>query len=202
MPKLFIIAGQNGAGKSSYGKNLLPNSAQYLPIFDGNKVFAKKRDELFKSIKVAKYARQEANEFTNAEFIRLSGQAIANHEDFAYEGHFSSEGPWETIRKFRGVGYETTMVFLGLENVVLSENRVRKRVEKGGFQVSAIEIHYNYYGNLQFLNRYADLLDNLILFDASASPLSVVAHVSKGQSLYQIATPPVWFEKYLPNLVK
>jgi predicted ABC-type ATPase len=35
MPNLYIIAGHNGAGKSTFGKNLLPQNAQNLTIFDG-----------------------------------------------------------------------------------------------------------------------------------------------------------------------
>jgi predicted ABC-type ATPase len=32
MPNLYIIAGHNGAGKSTFGKNLLPLNAQNLTI--------------------------------------------------------------------------------------------------------------------------------------------------------------------------
>jgi predicted ABC-type ATPase len=33
MPNLYIIAGHNGAGKSTFGKSLLPQNAQNLTIF-------------------------------------------------------------------------------------------------------------------------------------------------------------------------
>ena len=39
MPNLFLIAGHNGAGKSSYGKNFLPEKAQQLLVFDGDLMY-------------------------------------------------------------------------------------------------------------------------------------------------------------------
>ena len=42
MPNLYIIAGHNGAGKSTFGRKLLPNQAQNISIFDGDVVYSQK----------------------------------------------------------------------------------------------------------------------------------------------------------------
>ena len=91
MPNLYIIAGHNGAGKSTFGKNLLPQNAQNLTIFDGDLIYTQKLKYFSSYIKVHKYAAQEANDATVEEFEILSKEAITTQSDFAYEGHFSNE---------------------------------------------------------------------------------------------------------------
>lgn len=54
MPNLYIIAGHNGAGKSTYGKSLLPPNAQNLTIFDSDLVFSQKLKFFASYIKVHK----------------------------------------------------------------------------------------------------------------------------------------------------
>jgi predicted ABC-type ATPase len=56
MPNLYIIAGHNGAGKSTFGKNLLPQNAQNLTIFDGDLVYSQKLKHFSSYINVHKYA--------------------------------------------------------------------------------------------------------------------------------------------------
>lgn len=71
MPNLYIIAGHNGAGKSTFGRKLLPVEAQSISIFDGDIVYSQKLKEASLSIKIHKYAAQQANEHTIEQFIRL-----------------------------------------------------------------------------------------------------------------------------------
>ena len=201
MPNLFIIAGHNGAGKSTFGKELLPQNAQNLTIFDGDLVFSQKLKFFSSYIKVHKYAAQEADEATVEEFEKLSKEAIATQSDFAYEGHFSNENSWETIRYFRKQGYTISMIFLGLERLDLSEDRVGIRVFKGGFSVPTYAIHHNYYGNLKFLNIHYDLIDNLSIWDSSSGIPQILLVMNTNTKAYQSPQLPNWFTEFLPDLV-
>lgn len=64
MPALYILAGSNGAGKSTIGPGLLPpNIAASYPIFDGDKLALEKRSELWQGgLRVLKEARRIADE--------------------------------------------------------------------------------------------------------------------------------------------
>ncbi len=201
MPNLYIIAGHNGAGKSTFGKNLLPKNAQNLTIFDGDLVFSQKLKFFSSYIKVHKYAAQEADEATVEEFEKLSKETIATQSDFAYEGHFSNENSWETIRYFRKQGYTISMIFLGLERLDLSEDRVGIRVFKGGFLVPTYAIHHNYYGNLKFLNIHYDLIDNLSIWDSSSGIPQILLVMNTNTKAYQSPQLPNWFTEFLPDLV-
>jgi predicted ABC-type ATPase len=201
MPNLYIIAGHNGAGKSTFGKNLLPQNAQNLTIFDGDLVFSQKLKFFSSYIKVHKYAAQEADEATVDEFEKLSKETIATQSDFAYEGHFSNENSWETIRYFIKQKYKVSMIFLGLERLDLSEERVGIRVFKGGFLVPPYAIHHNYYGNLKFLNIHHDLIDNLSIWDSSSGIPQVLMIINDHIKAYQSPQLLNWLTEFLPNLV-
>jgi predicted ABC-type ATPase len=201
MPNLYIIAGHNGAGKSTSGRELLPNQAQNLSIFDGDVVYSQKLKEAYLTIKVHKYAVQQADEETVEEFARLTNEAIENQNDFAYEGHFSNESSWITIRTFRDKGYVINMVFLGLENLELSIDRVNWRVKKGGFLVPTYAIHHNYFGNLRFLNQNFDMLDNLTIWDTSSGVPEILLVISNHQKEYLSSSLPNWFSEFLPSLL-
>lgn len=201
MPNLYIIAGHNGAGKSTFGKKLLPQNAQNLTIFDGDLIFSQKLKFFASYIKVHKYAVQEADDATVEEFERLSKDAIATQSDFAYEGHFSNENSWDTIRYFRKQGYTISMIFLGLERLDLSEDRVSIRVFKGGFLVPTYAIHHNYYGNLKFLNIHHDLIDNLSIWDSSSGTPQILMFINHTKKEFQSTSLPNWFTELLPDLV-
>ena len=201
MPNLYIIAGHNGAGKSTFGKNLLPQNAQNLTIFDGDLVYSQKLKHFSSYIKVHKYAAQEADEATVEEFERLSKEAIGTQSDFAYEGHFSNENSWDTIRFFKTQGYVISMIFLGLKTLKLSENRVSDRVQANGFLVPPYAIHHNYYGNLKFLNIHYDLIDNLSIWDSSSGIPQILMVINNHQKEYQSPKLPNWFTELLPSLI-
>ena len=201
MPNLYIIAGHNGAGKSTFGKNLLPQNVQNLTIFDGDLVFSRKLKHFSSYIKVHKYATQEADEATVDEFKKLSEEAIANQSDFAYEGHFSNENSWDTIRYFRKQGYTISMIFLGLKTLKSSEKRVSDRVQANGFLVPTYAIHHNYYGNLKFLNIHHDLIDNLSIWDSSFGNPQILMVINNAQKEYQSPQLPNWFTEFLPDLI-
>jgi predicted ABC-type ATPase len=201
MLNLYIIAGHNGAGKSTFGKNLLPQNAQNLTIFDGDLVYSQKLKHFFSYIKVHKYAAQEADEATVEEFEKLSKEAIDSQADFAYEGHFSNENSWDTIRYFKKQGYTISMIFLGLERLELSEYRVGIRVFKGGFLVPPYAIHHNYYENLKFLNIYHNLIDNLNIWDSSFGNPQILLVINNSKKEYQASILPNWFTEFLPDLL-
>ena len=201
MPNLYIIAGHNGAGKSTFGKELLPQNAQNLTIFDGDLVFSQKLKFFASYIKVHKYAVQEADDATIEEFERLSKDAIATQSDFAYEGHFSNENSWDTIRYFRKQGYSISMIFLGLKTLKSSEKRVSDRVQANGFLVPVYAIHHNYYGNLKFLNIHHDLIDNLSIWDSSSGTPQILMTINDYKKEYQSTSLPNWFTEFLPDLL-
>ncbi|GGH00072.1 hypothetical protein GCM10007415_39960 [Parapedobacter pyrenivorans] len=152
MPKLFILTGSNGAGKSTVGPIYFPQEAGMF--FDGDKLYLKKRSALWKTgLRVQKELAKQASEFVEQTFNDLVSNATSQGDHFAYEGHFSNDESWEVPLKFKTLGYEIHMVFFGVESPELSADRVLIRAKEGGHFVDSLTLRTNYYGNLRQLNR-------------------------------------------------
>jgi predicted ABC-type ATPase len=91
-PKLFIITGSNGAGKSTYKQALLPSAFNSLDIFDGDIFYTQQSIAFYKTTRSSKESRKLAEEALEKEFLRLVELSISQKTSFAYEGHFTGGG--------------------------------------------------------------------------------------------------------------
>lgn len=205
MPNLFVITGANGAGKSTLSQFLLPDDLTHLSVFDGDKFFVQSLNDIFPSKnKSPKYARDMAFEATINEFEKLVNESITSNSSFAYEGHFSSETPWQTIMKFKDNGYRVTMIFLMVEELPISLKRVTERVKTGGHYVTPQEIEKNFYGNIIQLDKHFHLINDLIIADNSIVGITnQILYLSDNKIIYCIDKPllPLWFTANLPNIL-
>lgn len=94
---------------------------------------------------------------------------------------------------------------MGLADPHQSELRVIDRAKQGGHNVPVYEIESNFYGNLNTLNKYYRLFDELLVIDTSKSlQPKVLMHMRKSEvlSYAPLKDQPDWFIKFLPSLVK
>ena len=156
-PGLFIVAGPNGSGKSLFSKELTISD---LEVFDGDKHMA---------VLVKKYPETGSEallSFINENIFEGQKQkAIASRLNYAFETNFSSEDPMKTAREFKNAGYEIHLVFMGLNSLEESIQRVAYRVRKGGHKVSEESIQYNYEFGYKNLYKYVTEFDSVTLFD-------------------------------------
>jgi len=206
MPNLYIITGSNGAGKSTIGKDYLPENIQkQYKIFDGDKLFVEKQKELWQAgMRAHKEAKKIAYQFVTDTFDSLVEQALTSGETFVYEGHFTNDATWDIPKRFRGAGYIVTMIFLGLTDPDLSETRVVDRVERGGHYVPRPTVEDNFFGNLEKLDKHFPLLHHLEIVDTSGSKHIPLAEFENGEVGISIPLTemPLWFIKNLPVLTK
>jgi predicted ABC-type ATPase len=135
-PVLFIVAGPNGSGKSLFSKKLTTTD---LEVFDGDKhmaTLAKKYPET---------GSEALWSFINENiFERQKQEVLVSRVNYAFETNFSSPDPMKTAREFKNAGYDIHLMFMGLNSLAESMQRVVHRVTKGGHKVSEESIRYNY----------------------------------------------------------
>lgn len=204
MPTLYLITGSNGSGKSTVGPDYLPRRIiDNYKIFDGDKLFMAKRKELFPDlIKSPKEAKRIAADFVIETLESLLEDALTRNDNFVYEGHFPSYATWDFPKRFKSNGYAIEMLFLGLNEIDISEMRVGIRAKKGGHNVPRWDIENNFYGNLEMLNEHYQLLDHLQIVDTSEFLPKPLASF-RGEDLVsgvEANELPQWFTKYLPLL--
>jgi predicted ABC-type ATPase len=202
-PKLFIITGSNGAGKSTYKQALLPAEFNTLEIFDGDIFYIKQSTAFYKINRSSKESRKLAEEALENEFLRLVESSISQKSNFAYEGHFTGSGAWEIPKRFKKEGFEINLIFCGLNKLERSIQRVGMRVKKGGFHVTALAIENNYWGNMEMLDRNFAMFDSVELIDTSNLILPI-AKLTLGEPVSAISTDkiPGWLRKGMPVIFK
>jgi len=204
MPSLYIITGSNGAGKSSVGKQYLPELVRDThTIFDGDLLFVKKLRELFPSITPSpKEAKKLAFQFVVETFEQLTAEALSNGESFVYEGHFTNDATWDTPRQFKAADYEIHLIFFGLLNPDVSQLRVTDRVKEGGHFVDRLTIEDNFKGNLEMLHLNFRFIDHLTIVDTSKIHHVILATLNCGKLITAVpsANLPSWFTYYMPDI--
>lgn len=205
MPSLYIIAGSNGAGKSTVGPDYLPLEIQQrCKVFDGDKLFMEKQSEIWKSgMRAHKEAKKIAFAFVEETFDSLVDAALNSNVDFVYEGHFTNDATWDIPKKFKEKGYQINIIFFGLANTDLSELRVVDRTKEGGHYVDPLTVASNFYGNLEKLNQYYILFNTLQVIDTSEAEHKVLCVVVDEEisSAIPSNTLPEWFQINLPGLL-
>ena len=158
-PQLLVIAGCNGAGKSSYSRILSPEG---IPVFDYDKHFL----EIYSSIIPTDFQDQMAHSMAFQRLEKQIDQAIQTRHSFAYETNFNSDPlHWPLI--FQAKGYTINMIYFCLNSVEEAQKRVAIRVENGGHFVPEIEIMNRFFAGYSNLDEYFGFFDTLHLFNSS-----------------------------------
>lgn len=134
--RLFTVAGPNGSGKSLFSSKLTESD---YTVFDGDKhltEFAKKYPETGSDV---------LSNAVNDQIFKVEKlKAIAERKSYAFETNFSASDPMATANEFRNAGYEIHLIFMGLNSIEESIQRVEQRVRLGGHKVAEPSIRYNY----------------------------------------------------------
>lgn len=157
MPTILVLAGVNGAGKSSLLGTYLTDDG--LTWFNP--------DTFTRELEAVGYSHEEANGKAWNEGKDRLVRAIANGEDYAFETTLGAN----TIPKLLREATETHDVnvwFCGLSNVELHIERVAQRVAQGGHDIPEQKIRERYDRSRENLIALMDGLVTLHVYDNSA----------------------------------
>jgi predicted ABC-type ATPase len=158
MPNLYIIAGCNGAGKTTASFTVLPEMLNCNIFINADEIargLSPLNPEL-SSIEAGRLMLKKINDY------------VPLQKDFAFETTLSSRTFRNTILKSIKSGYETTLLFFWLNSVELAYERVENRVFEGGHHVPKHVIARRYYAGIRNLfNIYIPISDYWMIFDNS-----------------------------------
>ena len=157
-PKIIIIAGPNGTGKTTYARAYLPNEAQ-CPRFINADLIAAGLSPFAPELAAIKVGRLMLEEIA---------ACVARRDSFAFETTLSGLGYLRHIRAWRAAGYHVRLLFLSLPSVELAIERVALRVRHGGHDIPQDVIRRRFEsGRRNFDTTYSDAVDDWVLFDNS-----------------------------------
>jgi predicted ABC-type ATPase len=128
-PYCLIIAGPDGAGKTTFARQFLPADTKVLNFINADNIAS----GLALDPQLAAVA---AGRIFLAEIDRI----MTTRVNFAFETTLSGVGHLTRIRKMQAAGYEVGRVFLKLDSPQLALRRVESRTRQGGHSVPRVDI--------------------------------------------------------------
>jgi predicted ABC-type ATPase len=193
-PRLLVIAGCNGSGKSSFSRSLVPSDS-IIPFDYDFHFLSRYRGLLEIDIK-----EQMAHNLASSDLIIEIEEAWETGKDFAFETNFDNE-PMFWPNKFRAKGYDLFLIFLCLDSLELANKRVAIRVENGGHFVPKFEVERRYYAGFENLNKFYAQFDFVDILEGSAHgkmPEHIVS-VENGKVVFS-TLEYLYLQKLIPKL--
>jgi predicted ABC-type ATPase len=166
MPNLYIIAGCNGAGKTTASFTVLPEMLDCDEFINA--------DEIARGL--SPFNPDKAAIEAGRLMLSKINKLIALKKDFAFETTLSSRSYVNTISKARTSGYEATLLFFWLDSPELAIERVRTRVSEGGHDIPKDIILRRYISGIRnLLNLYIPICDYWMIFNNSSLQSELIA---------------------------
>jgi predicted ABC-type ATPase len=158
--KIFIIAGPNGTGKTTFAQEFLPNEAE-CPVFINADLIAAGLSPFSPGSAAVKAGRLMLEAMTDHE---------AKGESFAFETTLAGLAYTRHIPRWRAKGYHVTMFFLSLPTAEMAIARVAERVRQGGHHVPDEIVRRRFTaGKRNFERVYRDIVDAWAVYDNSGN---------------------------------
>lgn len=194
-PRLLVIAGCNGSGKSTYSRSLVPTS---MEPFDYDEHFL----SVYHSMPDSELKEKMAHNLAYRELESSVERATSEKLDFCYETNFNSTPMyWPEI--FRKQDYHLQMVYFCLNSIHEAKRRVLIRYQNGGHFVPDNEVEARYLLGYEHLNQHFREFDSVHLFDTSKYDSAPVHILSMSKSKVDILSNyPDYLKPILPGLTE
>jgi predicted ABC-type ATPase len=157
--RIIIIAGSNGAGKTTFAREFLPKEVG-CPVFVNADLIA---------AGLAPFQPTTAAIRAGRLMIEEMESYVRERRSFAFETTLSGRRYARMTPRWQSFGYRIKLVFLYLQDVRIAIERVRVRVRQGGHDVPEDVIRRRYEsGWRNFQQIYRKLVDTWVLYDNSA----------------------------------
>lgn len=185
---VYIIAGPNGSGKTTFAKEFLPNYAK-CPNFINADLIAQGLSPFSPgqvSIKSGKLVLEQIREYSE------------NGVDFGFETTMSGVTYLNYFKMLKDKGYKINIFFLWIPSSQLAVARVKDRVSQGGHNVPVGDIKRRFGRSMnKFFKEYRLLSDKWILFNNAEIRPRIIA---KKQNAHIEVVNQNLFEKILKKV--
>lgn len=156
--KLYIIAGCNGAGKTTASFTILPEILDCKEFVNA--------DEIAKGL--SPFQPEKVSFEAGRIMLNRINELLSENENFAFETTLSTKSYKNKIVEAQEKGYRVTLLFFWLQNIELAKERVKIRVLEGGHNIESdiIERRYNR-GIKNLFDIYLPIVDGAFIFDNS-----------------------------------
>lgn len=174
LPKLYIIAGCNGAGKTTASFTILPEIL-------GCKEFIN-ADEIAKGL--SPFQPESVAMQAGRIMLARMDELLQKGETFAFETTLATKSYKQKIEWAQANGYEVTLLFFWLDSPNIAKERVAQRVAEGGHSIPLETIERRYYNGIANLfTIYIDIVDICYIFDNSEGRKELIAQKERHKDI-------------------
>ena len=160
MPKLYIIAGCNGAGKTTASYTVLPEML-------GCKEFVN-ADEIAKGL--SPFNPESVAIEAGRLMLQRMDDLLSEGEDFAFETTLATRSYVKFVERTQAKGYFVTLLYFWLPTPEQAIERVATRVSEGGHNIPSDVIRRRYANGIRNLTTlYTPICDYWTIYDNSAA---------------------------------
>jgi len=157
-PNLYIIAGCNGAGKTTASFNILPEILSCKEYVNA--------DEIARGI--SPFQPEKVSIEAGRIMLKRIDELLENKESFAFETTLATKSFESLIASAKAKGYYVNLIYYWLESLALAELRVKTRVAEGGHNIPKNIIEKRYFRGIDNLFKiYHDICDLVIIYNNS-----------------------------------
>ena len=169
--QLYIIAGCNGAGKTTASFTILPEVLNCKEFVNA--------DEIAKGL--SPFQPESVAMQAGRIMLARMDELLQKGETFAFETTLATKSYKQKIEWAQANGYEVTLLFFWLRNVTMAKERVAQRVAEGGHSIPSETIERRYHNGIANLFAiYIDMVDICYIFDNSEGERTPIAKKYKG----------------------
>lgn len=163
---LYIIAGCNGAGKTTASFTILPEILDCKEFVNA--------DEIAKGL--SPFQPEKVSFEAGRIMLRRINELLESNENFAFETTLATKSYKSKIVEAKSKNYNVTLLFFWLQNVDLAIERVKTRVIEGGHNIELDVIKRRYLNGIKNLFEiYLPIVDEVMIFDNSEGKHDLIA---------------------------
>jgi len=189
--QLWLLAGGNGAGKSTFYEQFL--KPLNLPFINAD-ILAKQLDD--KNTEAVSYKAAKL-----AEKLRMN--LLHSGANFCFETVFSHPSKIDFLATAKSLGYQIILVYIHLQNDEINQARVAQRVSEGGHNVPTDKIINRLPRTMKNIKQALPLIDVAKFYDNSSQkmPFLSVALLDRGLFEKQQDVLPDWADEMLADFL-
>jgi len=169
---IYIIAGPNGSGKTTFAKKFLPKYAE-CPNFVNADLIAQGLSPFSPrtvAIKAGRLVLAQIREF------------VEKGVDFGFETTLSGKSYASLFKKLKEEGYKLHLFFLWIPDSQLAIERIKERVSEGGHDVPVQDVRRRFGRSIvNFFKLYQPLLDSWMIFNNAGIIPALIAKSKDGK---------------------